>query len=104
MTIKFKTCYISETSSSIVQADLLRMWADSLDNYQIKFIKDANIEFIDYLMLEYPEREKLREEYIACSTDFFNATFTEELLKETLKTFDTDFRVMELVITPKEYD
>ena len=96
MQIKFKTAYFINTPPYKVQADLLNLWQQSLEARQIKVIKKANIAFNDYALLEYPEQDALKKEYITYNS------YTGDI-DALFKSLNTRFRIMELVITPEDY-
>lgn len=98
MNIKFVTAYEADTHKILAQADLLTLWQKSIENSQIKFIKKADIEFLDYAIYDYQDQDKVRKA-LADGTGYEG-----EQLEEAYKTLLKQTRVMELVITPEDYD
>lgn len=101
MQIKFKTGYSIGTPLSYVQAGLLNIWYKSLEASQIKFIKKANIEFIDYDLCEYPNQDKLKEE-LTSYYNSFNTKQSEHLSEKAFNNLIGKLRILELVITPED--
>lgn len=97
MEIKFTTAYETDTPKIFAQADLLYMWYRNIEDSQIKFIKKANIEFIDYSIKDYPDQDKVKKA-LANGTGY-----EQEQLEEAYKTLLEQTRVMELIIIPEDY-
>ena len=102
MQIKFKTAYPINTSPIVAQTDLLGQWSKSCEADQIKFIKQAVVEFTDYDMREYPNQIQLKKEY-ATYLSTFNSDYSDENVNRCFKEFAKKFRILELTITPEDY-
>lgn len=102
MQIKFKTAYDINTPLIVPQKDLLEQWIKSCDEYQIKFIEKANLDFKDYDMLKYPNQEQLRKEYTTYLATF-NSDLSEENVAKCFKEFAKSYRILELTIIPENY-
>ena len=103
MHIKFKTIYGPEAPLIMVQKELLRQWATSCEECQMKFIQEANIIFNDYSMPEYPNQKQLKKEYSRYLATF-NPDLSDENVANCFKEFAKQYRVLELVITPEDYE
>ena len=96
MQVKFKIGYFINTPPYVAQVNLLNLWQHSIEARQIKVIKKANITFNDYALLEYPEQEVLKKEYIT-----YNSCTSG--IDELFESLNKELRIMELVITPEDY-
>lgn len=103
MQIKFKTAYHINTSPIAAQTELLNQWSKSCESDQIKFIKKAIIEFTDYDMCEYPNQTQLKKEY-ATYLSTFNSERSFENIERCFKEFAKEYRILELTITPEDYN
>ncbi len=114
MQIKFLTIYgMPGQGGGHIEAqyDLLNYWQRSLINCQTLPIKQAKIEFNEYSLVEYYDQEKLVKEinyktsYYLDNKQFWQAMgkrydMFEDLYNDLAKTY----RLMELVITPEDYE
>lgn len=103
MQIKFKTAYGLNTDPIIAQIDLLEQWTKSCQECQVKFIDKAKITFITYDMLEYPDQTQLKKEY-ALYLSSFNSDTSAENIEACFKEFAKEYHILELTITPEDYD
>ena len=103
MQIKFRVCYTKHTDQIVAQAELLNQWANSCKEQQIKFIKETRLKFNIYDLLDYPDQEVLKKEYAAYLA-IFNSNLSEENINYYLKGFSEAYYLMELVITPEDYE
>lgn len=103
MQIKFKTAYSANTDPIVAQTALLDQWSKSCENDQIKFIKKADIEFTNYNIYEYPNQTQLKKEY-ATYLSTFNSDCSDENVSRCFKEFAKKYRILELTITPEDYD
>ncbi len=97
MQIKFLTGRDPKADQIVAQADLLQQWYKSIENSQIKFIKNANIEFIDYDISDYPDQDKIKKAIMT------SCGYTEARYLEMYDSIAERIRVMELVITTENY-
>jgi hypothetical protein len=103
MQIRFRVCYPKHTDPIIAQENLLDKWVKSCERQQIKFIEKASLSFNTYEMLEYPDQELLKKEYAIYFTAF-NSDLSKENIDCCFERFSEDYYLMELVITPEDYD
>jgi hypothetical protein len=103
MQIKFKTAYPINIFPIVAQEELLNQWSKSCRECQVKFIDKAKIDFTTYDMLEYPDQKQLKKEY-ATYLSTFNPDCSDENVERCFKEFAKKYRILELTITPEDYD
>lgn len=103
MQIKFRVCYPKDTDPIVAQESLLDQWAKSCAKQQIKFIKKTLLKFNTYNLLDYPDQEVIKKEYIAYLSTF-NSDLSDENVDRCLKGFSEKYQLMELIITPEDYE
>ena len=118
MQIKFITVYYAnedlDASRAIAQADLLRQWQESLNNYNMKALTKADIRFTDWAILDYPEQERLKTKIDSSITKHYNHLTNETYwwflddrytdFKTFYNDLDKTHQLMELVITVEDSD
>jgi hypothetical protein len=98
MQIKFLVGRSPKENPVIAQAALLEQWYNSIENNQIKFIKTATINFIDYDISDYPDQDKIKNAIID------SLDCSEEAFEDTYNAVAESTRIMELIITLEDYN
>ena len=94
MQIKFKKAFFPDEPKELLQAELLEVWKNNIEKYQVKFISAATVNFADYDIIEYPDQDKLCSDLIKN-----NIQEAKENPKQFIESLAGKLRIMELTIT-----